>query len=82
MKTEERNFALKQDGKYLIRIADEDDTIGIFKGYSSLGGDTAMVIEMDGGKIRFIPISQIVYIDQLEIPSSQEQPSKVDIYYR
>ena len=77
-----KEIALKTEGKYLIRIADEDDTIGIFKGYSSLGGDTAMVIEMDGGKIRFIPISQIVYIDQLEIPESKEETSKVDIYYR
>ncbi len=77
-----KEITLKTEGKYLIRIADEDDTIGVFKGYSSLGGDTAMVIEMDGGKIRFIPISQIVYIDQLEIPCSQEQPKKVDIYYR
>ena len=82
MKTEERNFALKQDGKYLIRIADEDDTIGIFKGYSSLAGEVAMVIEMDGGKMRFIPLPQIVYIDQLEVSETQEEPKKIDIYYR
>ena len=82
MKTEERNFALKQDGKYLIRIADEDDTIGIFKGYSSLAGEVAMVIEMDGGRMRFIPLAQIVYIDQLEVSETQEEPKKIDIYYR
>ena len=41
-----------------------------------------MVIEMDGGKKRFVPLSQIVYIDELEIPKSEEQPKKVDIYYR
>ena len=77
-----KEFLLKQDGKYLVRIADEDDTIGIFKGYSSLCGEVAMVIEMDGGRMRFIPLAQIVYIDQLEIPESEEQPKKVDIYYR
>ncbi len=77
-----KEFILKTDGKYLIRIADEDDTIGLFKGYSSLCGDIAMVIEMDGGKKRFVPLSQIVYIDELEIPKSEEQPKKVDIYYR
>ena len=82
MKTEERNFVLKQDGKYLIRIADEDDTIGIFKGYSSLAGEVAMVIEMDGGRMRFIPLAQIVYIDQLEASDTQEEPKKIDIYYR
>ena len=79
---EKNEIALQREGKYLIRIADEDDTIGIFKGYSSLGGDVAMVIEMEGEKVRFIPLSQIVYIDQLEIPASEEQPKKVDIYYR
>ena len=79
---DDKGFVLKQDGKYLVRIADEDDTIGLFKGYSSLAGDIAMVIEMDGGKMRFIPLAQIVYIDQLEIPASVEQPKKDDIYYR
>ena len=76
------NFSLKEDGKYLVRIADEDDTIGIFKGYSSLCGEVAMVIEIDGGRMRFIPLAQIVCIDQLEIPASEMQPKKVDIYYR
>ena len=75
-------FSLKLNSKYLVRIADEDDTIGIFRGYSSLGGDVAMVIEMDVGKMRFIPLSQIVYIDQLEIIKPDSSPKKVDIYYR
>ena len=78
----ENEYTLKPEGKYLIRIAEEDDTIGIFKGYLSIGGEVAMVIELDGGKLRFIPLTQIVYIDQLEIPKSEEQPKKVDIYYR
>ncbi len=52
--------------KYLVRIADEEDTIGIFKGYCALGGDTALVIEMDGGKIRIIPVVQVVLIDILD----------------
>ena len=75
-------FSLKLSSKYLVRIADEDDTIGIFRGYSSLGGDVAMVIEMDTGKMRFIPLSQIVYIDQLETIEPESHPKKVDIYYR
>ena len=79
---DDKEFFLKQEGKYLVRIADEDDTIGVFKGYSSLCGENAMIIEMDGGRIRFIPLAQIVYIDQLEVPVSQEPPKKVDIYYR
>ena len=79
---ENKEIILKPEGKYLVRIADEDDTIGIFKGYSSLCGEVAMVIEMDGGKMRFIPLSQIKFLDQLEVPRTEETVSKVDIYYR
>ena len=79
---EEPSYSLKQDGKYLVRIADEDDTIGIFKGYSSLCGEIAAVFEMKYEKLRFIPLAQIVYIDELQVPKSEDQPKKVDIYYR
>ena len=79
---ENKEIILKPEGKYLVRIADEDDTIGIFKGYSSLCGEVAMVIEIDGGRKRFIPLSQIKFLDQLEVPKSEDLPSKVDIYYR
>ena len=79
---ENKEIILKPEGKYLVRIADEDDTIGIFKGYSSLCGEVAMVIEIDGGRMRFIPLSQIKFLDQLEVPKSEDLPSKVDIYYR
>ncbi|MCQ2086400.1 MAG: hypothetical protein MJY54_03150 [archaeon] len=58
-------FTLNVNGKYLIRINEEEDTIGVFRGYSALGSDTAIVIEMDGGRIRLIPVSQVVYIDVL-----------------
>ncbi|MCQ2085964.1 MAG: hypothetical protein MJY54_00830 [archaeon] len=63
MITEE--FMLNINGKYLVRVAEEDDTIGIFRGYSALGSDTAIAIEMDGGRIRLIPVAQIIYIDVL-----------------
>ena len=78
---EEPNYSLKEDGRYVVHTTDEDDTRGIFKGYSSLCGEVAVVIETNR-KLRFIPIAQIVYIDQLEIPESEKQPKKVDIYYR
>ena len=80
---ENPNISLKQDGRYRVRLADdEDETTGIFKGYSSLCGEVAMVIQLSNGKMRFIPLAQIVYIDQLEAPESEKQPKKVDIYYR
>lgn len=80
----EKEFMLNIGGKYLVKIADEPDTIGIFKGYFALGGDTAIVMEMTGEKIRFIPVGQITYIDVLEAASNEESPEPKknrDIYY-
>lgn len=71
----------KTGGKYLVRIADEDDTIGIFKGYVAIGSDVALVIEMNDGKVRFIPIAQVVYIDVLETPDEDPVKKKLDVYY-
>ena len=75
-------FALKPEGRYQVCIDEKNVFCGIFKGYSSLCGEVAMVIDPGDGKMRFIPISQIKYIDQLEVLESKEQTSKVDIYYR
>ena len=79
---EEPSYSLKQDGTYCVHTTDEGDTRGIFKGYSSLCGEIAVVIETKGEKLRFIPLAQIVYIDELLVPKSEDQPKKVDIYYR
>ncbi len=79
---EEPSYSLKQDGTYEVRTTDEQVTKGIFKGYSSLCGEIAAVFEMKYEKLRFIPLAQIVYIDELQVPKSEDQPKKVDIYYR
>ena len=84
MNMADKDFMLNINGKYLVRIAGEDDTIGLFKGYLALGEDTAVAIEMESGRIRFIPLAQVVYIDVLETPSAEErkEPQKSrDIYY-
>ena len=75
-------FALKPEGRYCVWVDVDDSFKGIFKGYSSLCGEVAMVIDTGKGKLRFVPVAQIRYIDQLEIPESKEETSKVDIYYR
>ncbi len=78
----DNEFRMKADGKYCVKISEEIDISGTFKGYSSIGGEVAMVIEKDDGRKRFIPLSQIMYIDELEISETVEEPKKVDIYYR
>ena len=65
-----------------FRLTDESQFSGTFMGYSSLGGEVAVVVRTQHSKMRFIPLTQIVYIDQSDIPVSREQPKKDDIYYR
>lgn len=70
-------------GRYLVKIADEGDTIGIYKGYISIGENVAIAIELENSLMRFIPMHQVIYIDQLEIPNIDNVPDKKsDIYYR
>ena len=79
----ENEFRLNKGGRYLIRIPDEEDTVGTFKGYCTLGEDSALVIEMHDSKVRFIPIAQITYIDVLD-PGASEKPvplSRNDVNY-
>ena len=79
----ENEFRLNKGGRYLIRIPDEEDTVGLFRGYCTLGEDSALVIEMHEGKIRFIPVSQITFIDVLD-PGNSEKPvplSRNDVNY-
>ena len=75
-------LSLKVGGNYYVKMSEEDDVRGIFRGYSSLGSDVAMVIEKKDGMMRFIPLTQIIYIDQLYKPVHEEQPKNIDIYYR
>jgi uncharacterized protein (DUF427 family) len=70
--------------KYLVRITEQkEDTIGVFKGYSMMGSETVLVMEMSGGKLRYIPVEQISYLDLLESGAKNEpEPKKGrDIYY-
>lgn len=63
--------------KYLIRSAEDEDTIGIFVGYSMIGSESALVIRMDGGRIRFFMVSQITYMDLLESSVDDDRSKKV-----
>jgi len=63
--------------KYLIRSAEDEDTIGVFVGYSMIGSESALVIRMDGGRIRFFMVSQITYMDLLESSVDDDRSKKV-----
>ncbi len=78
---DDKEFMLEIGGKYCIKISDEDDTIGIFKGYCALGEDTAIVMEKENGKVRFIPVSQIVFIDVLSADGRKRVSKLPDVNY-
>ena len=66
MQLSDSEFTLNVGGRYRVKVPDEDDTEGIFRGYCAVGGDSAVVMELEGGMMRFIPVPQIVMIDVLE----------------
>ena len=69
-------YELKAGSKYLIRTSEEDDTIGHFVSYSMIGTESALVIRMEGDRIRFIPVTQISYMDLLESAEEPEHRSQ------
>ena len=74
-KKRDETIVLTPGSKYILRSLESRDkpliTRGIFKGYTALGGDDAVCIEMDDfdekltGKIRIIPCHMIMAIDVL-----------------
>lgn len=69
------DYALAPGSRFLVSTAEDDDTIGHFRGYTMIGSESAIVIEMDGGRIRFIPVSQISHLDLLE-PAGGKPPAR------
>jgi len=79
----EGEFAVTVGSKYRVDHGNEDLTTGIFKGYSAMGTDTAMVFQLEDGTLRFINLAQIVYLDLLE-DAPKKQSKKKDsgsVYY-
>jgi len=67
-------FSVSVGSKYRVNHGDEELTVGVFKGYSAIGSETAMVFQLDDGVIRFINLAQIIYLDLLE--AAPKKPSK------
>ncbi len=79
------------DGEYIVSIGskcrvnhgDEELTTGVFKGYSAVGAETMMVIQLDDGTLRFINLAQIIYLDLLEDAPKKQSKKKEpgSVYY-
>ena len=77
----EETYELKVGSKYLIRTSEDDDTLGHFVGYSMLGTESAIVIRMEGDRIRYVPVTQISFMDLLESAEQPEHRSQPEHLY-
>jgi len=79
----EGEYQISIGSKYRVNHGDEELTVGVFKGYSAMGTETMTVFEMEDGMLRFVNLSQIIYMDLLE-GSPKGKPKKKDsgsVYY-
>lgn len=90
-KDEEQAFVLTKGSKYRVISAESKEksmkTVGIFRGYTSIGPDEAIVMELDrpheGGssKLRVIPLHMILAIDVLEAVEEEEKEREPEKMY-
>jgi len=67
-------------------------SLGLFRGLVSIGGDSALAVELDGddreekGRVRLVPLSALLAIDILEAAKAEEEkrsePSQTPGYFR
>lgn len=74
--TVDGEYLVTVGSKYRVNHGDEELTEGVFKGFSALGTETAMVFELEDKTLRFINLAQIIYLDLLEDASPKEKKSK------
>jgi hypothetical protein len=75
-------YAVTVGSKYIVDHGGEELTEGVFRGYSAMGSETAMVFELEGGKLRFINLAQIIYLDLIEpAPKKTKKKDTGSVYY-
>ena len=78
------DYMITEGSKYRVNHGDEELTEGVFKGFSVIGNDTAMVFQLEDGTLRFINSSQIIFLDLLESAPVESAPKKSEpdsVYY-
>ncbi len=83
---QDRVFALTKGSKYKLISAETRDrpleTVGTFKGFTTVGPDEAFVMELDeshgdlAGKTRIIPLHMVLAIDVIEVAEEEEETSQ------
>ena len=84
-KKKEESFSLTVGSYYLIRSAESREqareTQGKFRGYATIGQETALAIELEEpsenkGKLRFIPLQVVLSVDVLKTVEKEEEPKE------
>lgn len=85
-KKKEESFQLSAGSYYLVRSLESRDkaleTRGEFRGYVSMGQETAIVIELDEshgedrGRLRYIPLHMILCVEVLRTVETRDEPKE------
>jgi hypothetical protein len=84
-KKKEESFSLVTGSYYLIRSAESRErpleTRGKFRGYATIGQETALAIELDEngenkGRLRFIPLQVVLSVDVLKAVEKTDEPKE------
>ncbi|MCL2712814.1 MAG: hypothetical protein FWD37_06040 [Methanomassiliicoccaceae archaeon] len=79
---DEKDTELVKGSRCSVRFGKTEEVSGVFKGYSMIGSETAVVIDCDG-TVQFIMASHITSIKIIE-PANSEIKKKKDepgVYY-
>jgi hypothetical protein len=88
-RNKEKGFVLTRGSKYRVLSVESRDrpmeTVGTFKGFTSIGPDEALVIELEGQQdseaLRIIPLHMILAIDVLEAAEEEEETKEPEKMY-
>lgn len=90
-KTPDEDFALTKGSRYRLTSVGSRDrpltTSGTFRGYTSVGSDDAVVMELDeshgekAGRIRVLPLPAILSIDVLEAVQEERPEARRETMY-
>jgi len=89
-------LALTPGSRIRVRSAGPDDSaldsLGVFRGLVSIGGDNALALELEGppaeekGRLRLVPVPALLAVDILEAAKPEEEkrsdPSASAGYFR
>lgn len=76
---ETKDYELKIGAVYSV-VADGDEVSGVFRGYTMIGSETALVMEDDDGTV-YVPSASIILMRLVRQAPEDKPESPKDVYY-